>query len=149
MTNSMKRLAALSLTILAACGSSNSVSNAIAPSQTACPAGAARIGLNDGFIQALCGCSQNGGAPDATEVVAGSALTCHVPVGTQVFFELQGVYLAWQIVPTGTPTFPASTLLDPRAEVPVRSHVVQFSTAGTYGFSNAFNSAMQGSIVVQ
>jgi hypothetical protein len=100
----------------------------------------------DGSLESLCGCQ---GVRAQVVSANSSSLTCVVPVGTTLFISYAGATLRHQIVPTGMPTFVPSTLYDPSDSLPITSFAVQFTTAGTYGFEDIYNSGVRGQIVVQ
>lgn len=103
-----------------------------------CGAGQAQILVQDGFLKNLCGCQEAAG----TVAVQGQSLTCTVSAGTQVSFNYAGTQIRHQIISSSTPEgFPASGLGVP-------SHVVRFSSIGTFPFRDQFNTLLAGQIVV-
>jgi hypothetical protein len=117
---------------LVGCGASNLSSG--------CGSGVALIAIYEGALQNVCGCS--GVGENGTVTLSGGAvLTCTVSAGTTVQFDHILTTGNHQIEATGSPTFPPS---------PINSfHAVTFSTASqTYAYRDAFNTALQGQIVV-
>lgn len=118
----------------------------IAAGATSCQAGSAQIRVGDGFLQNICGCQETSTAA----VVSPATLTCTVSgTGTKVFFHYIGTRLTHQLGPTSAASvFPASPISDPHAPQPVRVHVVQFNSSGTFAFEDLQNPAMTGRIIV-
>ena len=104
-----------------------------------CGTNHAAIAVYEGMLQNLCGCT--GAGQNGAVAASGSTLTCTVPVGTTVFFQFIEPTGEHQIEAVGTPTFAAS---------PINTfHAVTFLTAAsTYTYRDAFNTALQGQIIV-
>jgi hypothetical protein len=112
---------------------------------TGCGTRTAMVGVRDGYLSIICGCDEAAG----TVKLAGSALTCTVPVNTWVVFDYSTTTLFHQIIPLGTPAISTSPLRNPSAAIPVPSHVVQLTTLATYRFADRFSSALSGQIVTR
>lgn len=138
------RIAAL--LVLAAASSCEDYPASETPQLTdTCPAGSAVIWVADNYLERVCGCSEAG----ATVITPPAALNCTVAANTIVIFEYIGVSVPHQIVPTTANAFVPSPLNDPTDEdMNIRSYAVKFSTAGTYGFQDAIDASLNGSIVV-
>lgn len=140
--------------LLCSCGNNNSVPdygvdygvNDNSTPASCVTAKIAQIVVLDGFLQNICGCQET---PKVT--AAGSSFVCTVPAGTVVYFQYSGTVLAHQLISNGTPSFPSSPLSDPGdlKHPLVRSHAVVMNSSGSYNFSDAFNGALSGVIVVQ
>ena len=130
------------------CASSNPTDPmaAVPAESTACLAGQAQIVVRDGSLQNLCGCAESNGQVISTHE---GTLTCTVPVGTVVFFHYIGIQLQHQIISTGAPSFGSSAPAGPGIVRPVVVHTVEFDTAGSYSFLDAFDNGLNGNIVVQ
>ncbi|OFZ55417.1 MAG: hypothetical protein A2428_05825 [Bdellovibrionales bacterium RIFOXYC1_FULL_54_43] len=135
------RLAALAA-ILAGCGQERPESPTISGSN--CTPQTAQIAVSDGYLQRLCGCQEAA----STVATANEVLTCSVPRGTTVYFHYQSTLLMHQIVSNGTPGFQSSPLSDPKSPLLINFHPVRLDVVGTYGFEDAFNSAIAGQIIV-
>ncbi|HLD99457.1 MAG TPA: hypothetical protein VJB59_04320 [Bdellovibrionota bacterium] len=135
------RLAAFAA-ILAGCGQDRPEATTI--SGSTCTPETAQIAVTDGFLQRLCGCQEAAG----TVATANEILTCSVPRGTTVYFHYYSTLLMHQIVSNGTPGFQSSPLSDPKLPLIISFHPVRLDIVGTYGFEDAFNSAIAGQIVV-
>ncbi len=107
------------------------------PASSSCPNGQALVGVSDGALTALCGCSET-----RTTVLAPNLFTCTVSSPVHVTFQLLGTGLEHQIVFDGG-TVPSSPLLEP-GEVP--THSVFISSSGSYTFSDR---GSNGRIVAQ
>lgn len=116
----------------------------INPAGSQCTGGEAQIGVGDGFLQFLCGCT--GGSPTGTTLPAPANLTCHVPSGTTVFFQYIAIQDQHQIINSSGNFFPSGPIINPPAVGQVSD--ATFTATGTYGFQDAFNNALQGSIIV-
>jgi plastocyanin len=111
-----------------------------------CGAGEAQILVQDGYLEDLCGCAE----PAGKSYTQPAPLTCTVPAGTTVFLIFEGAVRPHQIISSGTPSFPSSTLWDPPNGNFINPHFAyQFSQTGTYAFFDAFDPAMTGSIISQ
>ena len=109
-----------------------------------CTTGAALILVGDGFLQNLCGCAE----PDGTRVLTPSVFTCTVQAGTLVVFDYVTAGTSHQILSTGTPSFPDSPVADPAAREDFSRHAIQPGTPGSYGFTDAFDTRVSGTLVV-
>jgi plastocyanin len=108
-----------------------------------CTSGVAQIGVGDGFLEYLCGCT---GQPAAgTILYAPANLTCHVPAGTTVYFQYIAITEQHQIVNSSGDFFPSGPFENSPNATP---SVATFTATGTYGFEDAYNNALQGSIIV-
>ncbi|MGK5084894.1 hypothetical protein WDW37_16525 [Bdellovibrionota bacterium FG-1] len=116
-----------------------------AASDTSCVSGQAQIAIRDGFLQNLCGCNESAGQLIPTQQ---GTLICTVPSGVTVFFHYLGTSLKHEIVSTGSPAFLSSPPSDPKAILSLPTHVVQFANPGTYSFEDAFDTGLQGQIIV-
>lgn len=127
-------------TLLSGCGAGAPY----AARTTGCQSGSALVAVGDGFLEILCGCNEAAGT-----TVTSTALTCTVNSGTTVVFQYVGPKLKHQILSTttGGQTFPHSPVSDPAVTPGVRSHAFRPSVAGTYSFTDAFNSGLTGQIV--
>jgi hypothetical protein len=111
---------------------------------TQCTAGVAEIGVGDGFLEFLCGCTS---APAAGTILSAPAnVVCHVPSGTFVLFEYIDIHTTHQIVNSSGLAFTSGQPILPGNGV--YTTAAQFVTVGTYGFEDAFNLALQGQIIV-
>jgi hypothetical protein len=126
---------------LVACDSSSSP--IIVPSQTACTAGEAEIRISDGFFENICGCSEAVGV-----VVESGTFTCTVETGTVVFFLYIDTHLSHQIISTGGEPFASGTVNVPGNNSSNNNVAAEFNTAGTADFQDAFNSNIQGQIII-
>ncbi len=93
--------------------------------------------LGDATLDRRCGCNEAA----FRFSMPTTGFICTVARGTTVFFTLDGTVQSHQLVPTSGSQFPAGPLN-------ATSHAVTFSTAGTYGFQDAFNPLLNGQIVV-
>ena len=66
-----------------------------------------------------------------------------------MLFLYIGTTLLHQVISQGTPVFTPSALNDPSDNIPFKQHTVIFTTPGTYKFTDNFNNALSGQIVVQ
>lgn len=137
--------AAALMLVFSACLSGGSRPN-VDKSKTGCSAGSALIGIRDGQLQTICGCSEG-----VTQIPAGTDLVCTVNRGTVVVFDFSGNQSIHQIISDGIPSFVSSppSIPDNGDGPEVPSHAVQLLNAGTYRFYDAFNSQQTGRIVVQ
>lgn len=149
LTSPRKLVAALAaLAGLAGCGPMNK--EVLPDSATACPAQVAQIGVADGMYQNLCGCTEAQG----TVAPAPAELTCTVASGTSVLFYFNAPLLQHQVVsiladpPAASLSFPSSAIYDPRRGWEHPYHGVTLSTPGTYLFTDGYNGAMRGRVVV-
>ncbi len=111
--------------------------NPLTSDSTVCQPGSALVLLGDATLDRRCGCNEAA----LRFSMPTTGFTCTVARGTTVFFTLDGTLQSHQLVPTSGSQFPAGPLNAP-------SHAVTFSTAGTYGFQDAFNMLLNGQIVV-
>lgn len=127
------------------CGSIFSPESGTHSINTQCQAGLAQIQLADGFSRVLCGCQgiQNGEA-----VMPPTVLNCTVNAGSQVWFRFEASLMPHQILSKGTPSFPHGVLVDPELFPVPPVHSVTFGTPGIYGFEDAINPSIQGTITV-
>jgi hypothetical protein len=116
------------------------------PSGTKCTANEAEIGVGDGFIENICGCT---GAGELTKGVqtAPANTTCTVPSGTTVMFVYIAIQNEHQIVNSGGLFFPSNVLATP-SDASTHISGSLFSASGTYLFQDAFDTAIQGKIIV-
>jgi plastocyanin len=118
-----------------------STAPAITQAQTSCSAEEAQIRISDGYFQNLCGCAE----PSA--VTTSGTFTCTVKVGTTVFFLYLDTHLSHQIISTGGEAFASGGLYQPGSNT--NTNVApEFNTAGTADFEDAFDTNIQGQIVV-
>lgn len=109
-----------------------------------CGAGTAAIGITDGMIAPLCGCS---GVVEGWQVFGG-AFNCTVSASTTtVSFYYLSTRNSHQILSNGGVGFVSSPVSDPTSSNPVRVHAVTLTT-GAYTFSDAFDSRLQATITV-
>ena len=111
---------------------------------TACNSGTAQIGLYDGFLQRLCGCTEGASDP----ILTGTPLTCTVALNAMVTFHFLGTQAPHQILSDGSPAFASSPYSDPKAATPIRAHAVQFTVAGSYRFRDVSDAGLTGTIIV-
>lgn len=111
--------------------------NALTSGSTACQPGSALVLLGDATLDRRCGCAEAA----FRFSMPTTGFSCTVARGTTVFFTLDSAVQSHQLVPTSGSQFPAGPLNAP-------THAVTFSTAGTYGFQDAFNTLLTGQIVV-
>ncbi len=113
---------------------------------TSCDAGTAAIGIMDGLVSRLCGCAE----VSSNWVSASDGITCTVAQNSVVVFNYLGFNDHQMISKSGSPqTFVASPPSFPRLEAPVRVHAVVLEELGTYQFTDSFDSATSGQIIVQ
>jgi hypothetical protein len=113
-------------------------------SDTACATGQAQVQISDGYFEDLCGCAEG-----SSTVTSPGTLTCTVPLNTVVFFYVIAGFTHHQVISTGgTLTFPSSSVsaIDTGT---VQPYGFQFTTAGTADFEDAYDTALQGQIIVQ
>lgn len=115
-------------------------------STTGCSGGSALIGIRDGQMQTICGCTEG-----VTQIPAGTDLVCTVNQGTLVVFDFSGNQSIHQIISDGIPSFVSSppSIPDNGGGPDVPSHAVHLLNSGTYRFYDAFNSQQTGRIIVQ
>jgi hypothetical protein len=133
---------------LVSCDDSNNPNLvSLAGAGNGCAPGTAELAVGDGFQEIFCGCNEPGG----TVSPSGStpAVTCTVPVGTEILFYYIGTRLLHQIVPTVGSVFAASPLSDPALKVPVTVYGFQLTAAGTYGYVDAFDGGITGRLIAQ
>lgn len=111
-----------------------------AASSSGCGAGVAVIAIYENAFHNVCGCS-GAGENGAVTLSGGTVPTCTVSAGTTVQFQHILTVGNHQIESTGSPSFPAGPIND--------FYAVTFNTASqTYTYRDAFNTALQGQIVV-
>lgn len=110
-----------------------------------CGANTAMISIQDTLQVIQCGCDEASG----TVVHSGQTLTCTIPAGTWVVFDLSVTKLKHQLISTGTPSFSSSAVRDPSWEQSILSHSAKFDTVGTYSFHDQFQSGISGNIVAR
>jgi hypothetical protein len=100
----------------------------------------------DGFQEVLCGCQEASG-----QVVGSStgSLTCTVPVGTQIFFIYMATRLRHQIIPSNGTSFPASQISIPAAKPPILTHSFTLNVAGSFGYTDTYDSGIVGTFIAQ
>lgn len=109
-----------------------------------CGANTALIGVGDGYIQNLCGCTE----ADGTTSVTQDGFTCTVSNGDTVIFHYLGTKLKHQILSTsGGKSFPATPVNDPNSDHPVWSFSISITETGTFFFQDAFNPIISGQII--
>ncbi len=111
-----------------------------------CTSGTATILVFDTSLTRGCGCAEGSGT-----VSAGGAFACTVNSGTTVFFYFVATRISHQILFTSAPATTSNLpLVRPLASQPGRaiSYGVPLSTSGAYLFSDAFNSAITGTLTV-
>lgn len=117
----------------------------IDPTGSQCASNIAQIGVGDGFLEFLCGCT---GQPPATTVLPAPAnLTCHVPLNTTIVFQYIGIQTQHQIVNSSGLSFPSGPVITP-GPGNVTTSTATFIQTGTYGFQDDYDLALQGSIIV-
>jgi hypothetical protein len=118
----------------------------VVQSDTVCQTGQAQIQISDGYFEDLCGCAEAAG----TKVTSPGTLTCTVPVNTVVFFYVVATITHHQIISTtgGSLTFPSSPVSDTDTGT-IQPYGVPFNSAGTADFEDAYDTALQGQIIVQ
>lgn len=109
-----------------------------------CHTGLAQIGIGDGFIEYLCGCT--GQPVGGTILYSPATVTCHVPAGTTVMFQYIGIHTKHQIINSSGLQFPSGAPVD-GTNVYV-TPAPTLTTPGTYGFSDAFNNGITGQLIV-
>jgi hypothetical protein len=111
-----------------------------------CRARTAQILVGDGFQKLICGCQES-----SERVIASSSgpATCTVSTGTVIFFHYLGTQLSHQIVPRDGANFPASPVSDPSAEKTLPVHGFRIDAVGTYSYADAYDSGINGRILVQ
>lgn len=112
---------------------------------SSCGPGAAAIGITDGLVAILCGCDEAGGAWQTFD----TGLTCTVRPGTTVVFHYIGIRVRHQIIsaPSSASSFSPSPISDPNDDPGIRAHAVTL-TAGTYTFTDAFDSRLAATLAV-
>jgi len=118
----------------------------IDPTSSACSSNVAQIGIGDGFVENLCGCTGAGELSNGVQT-APANVTCTVPSGTTVMFVYIAIETQHQIVNTGGAFFPAGVIATP-GNASTQVAAALFSSSGTYLFEDVFDSAIQGKIVV-
>ena len=130
----------LSLSLLA-CGRG---ATPIGP-DSSCEANSAVIEVGDGFLRTRCGCSEG----SLVLTTSGTNLKCTVRHGTTVFFSYLGATLKHQIISTApegsASSFTSSAIWAPKASF--SAHGYLFSKAGSYPYSDAFSSQLNGTII--
>ena len=114
-------------------------------SASGCGANTALVGVRDGFLEVLCGCTETAG----TVVTNGQTLSCTVSQNTWVVFDYSTTRLTHQIISTSTPSFVDSPVRQAGENESSLSHAVKFETTGTYTFQDRYFSGLKGQIVVQ
>lgn len=112
---------------------------------SSCAPGAAAIGVTDGLVAILCGCDETGGAWQTFD----TGLVCTVRPATTVVFHYIGHRVRHQIItaPVSTSSFSPSPISDPTEDPVIRAHSVTLP-AGTYTFTDAFDSRLAATLVV-
>lgn len=140
---SVPKLAALiSFFGLLGCGTPDLPLPHISALSTSCTASNAAIGVGDGFMQTLCGCTGAGETAGTTFPVSGATqLTCHVASSASVvFIHFIGTSLKHQVVPVNPSTGTGTPLHDPRGSNPLRSFAISVPlTATTYQFQEIYS----------
>ncbi len=108
-----------------------------------CSSGLTQIGVGDGFLQYLCGCT---GQTSSSVLSAPANMVCHVPAGTHIIFQFIDIHTQHQIVNSGGLFFVSGAVIQPGSGV--YTSAAQFTSVGTYYFEDAFNTTLQGQIVV-
>lgn len=113
---------------------------------SSCGAGSAAIGISDGLIAPLCGCS---GTTDGWRTFD-AGINCTVTAGTTVSFYYLSTTLSHQIRSTATSarSFAPSPVSDPAVEPVIRTHAVTLSVAGTYTFTDSFDARLAATLTV-
>lgn len=115
----------------------------VTPGQTDCTAGEAEIQVSDSYFENLCGCVE----PAGTITMSPGTFTCTVQSGTVVFFLYINTHLEHQIVSTGGVPFASGS-----PNIPGTTNntnlAVQFTTVGTADFEDAFDTPLQGQIII-
>lgn len=137
----IRSILAIILIQLSACGEVSTISLP----QTGCDTGSALIGVHDGYLSRLCGCSESAGATASH----GETLTCTVSAGTSIHFHYLSIKQKHQIVSSGSPSFVDSAVSDPEQGQKVTAHGISLNTTGTYTFQDEFDSTLSGQIIVQ
>jgi hypothetical protein len=114
----------------------------VSAAQTSCQAGQAQILVGDGYLQNLCGCQETPGIVNPPAV-----FQCTVPVNTSVLILFLANVTDHELVPQAGSSFVPSPISNPNDDLPSRGYAQSFSTAGTYGFVDAFNASVTGKIV--
>ncbi len=125
-------------------------STTTASAQASCATGIVQIGILDGMLQRLCGCTL-AGEENGTYVLPGTQLSCTPSANpAKVFFVFMNQALRSQIVPVGTNTFPPSQVYVPQEKPVMKTHFVQMSGASgaTFDFKDQFNSTITGQITL-
>jgi hypothetical protein len=115
----------------------------VTPDQTDCTAGEAQIQVSDGYFQILCGCVE----PEGTITETPGTLNCTVKSGTVVFFLYLNTHLEHQIVSTGGVPFASGAPNNP-GNSNNTNLAAQFTTVGTADFDDAFDTQLQGQIII-
>jgi hypothetical protein len=134
------QIALFIVTVLTACD--QTTSPIITTSDTSCSSQEAEIRVSDGYFENLCGCAEAAGT-----IVDSGTFTCTVKTGTTVFFLYLDTHLEHQIISTGGVPFTSGTLNLP-GSTSNNNVGVEFNTAGTANFADAFNNLIQGQIVI-
>lgn len=104
----------------------------------------AQLVVYDTFIQSVCGCQEGAAIANPPD-----GITCTVSAGTSVWFWFTATTQLHQIQSTAQPTFQTSSVSDPGATNPVRTHVVTLASPGNYEFQDVYNHTINGTIIVQ
>jgi len=135
-------LALVTMASLSGCSDENPT--IVSAASTNCMTGVAQISVRDGYLDRLCGCAE-----PRTTIYPPHSLTCTVNVGTTVAFSYAGTATPHQILSTGSPSFISSAPSNPGTGLIDFSHLVHFTAAGTYQFTDAFEATEVGQIIVQ
>ncbi len=112
---------------------------------SSCGTGTAAIGITDGLVAILCGCDESGGAWQTFD----TGLTCTVRPGTTVVFHYIGNRVRHQVISAAASasSFSPSPISDPNEDPKIRAHAVTLA-AGTYIFTDAFDSRLAANLIV-
>jgi hypothetical protein len=137
-------LSILLVAYLSACG--NGTPSGIA--KTECAKGAALIWVYDSTLRSLCGCDEGLQIKAAGD---DEDFRCTVSSGMTVTFQFSGSHLRHQIIPSDDPSpIPTGPLYDPETiEFQAPAYGFEVEEIGTFGFEDAFNSALSGAITIQ
>jgi hypothetical protein len=136
----MKSLVLLLVFLATACD--QTTAPVVATADTACNPGEAQIRVSDGYFENLCGCVE----PTGT-ITSSGTFTCTVKTGAWVFFLYIDTHINHQIISTGGLSFVSGGVNQPGSSNN-SNLAAQFTSAGTADFEDAFNTTIQGKIVV-
>ncbi len=134
------------MSLLPACALNTAGESTHAGALAACDPAMVQFLVGDGFQKTICGCPES-----AAQVFPSGqgGVTCTIAVGKFVVFHFLDTTLTHQIIPRDGKSFPASPINYPTSPSRAPSYVFQLSSPGTYEYQDAFDSGVNGRIIVQ